>query len=42
MFSTQADNCSPIRLSFAIMSLFAAELDKLKIGISGERLNRIL
>ena len=35
MISTQQDNCIPI---FDITSLFAAELEKPKIGISGKGL----
>ena len=36
MFSTQADSCIHI---FAIISLFAAELEEPKIGILGKKLN---
>ena len=38
MFSTQADNCIPIHPYFAIIFLFAAELKKPKIGLSGKGL----
>ena len=39
MFSTQSDNfCIPTGLYFYIISLFAAELKELKIGISGKGL----
>ena len=33
MFSTQSDNCTPFVHIFDIISLFAAELEKPKIGI---------
>ena len=33
MFSTQSDNCTPLCLYFDILILFAAELEKPKIGI---------
>ena len=36
MFSTQSDNCIPIYPYFDIISLFAAELEKPEIGISGK------
>ena len=39
MFSTQADNCIPIHPYFAIIFLFAAELEKRKIGFSGKGLS---
>ena len=39
MFSTQADNCIPFVHIFDFMSLFVAELEKPKIGISGKGLN---
>ena len=41
MFSTQSDNYIPIYVNiFDIISLFAAELEEPKIGISGKRLPR--
>ena len=42
MFSTQTDNCILINFVhiFDIISLFAAELEEPKIGISGKRLRR--
>ena len=33
MFSTQSDNCTPFVHIFDIIFLFAAELEKPKIGI---------
>ena len=38
MFSTQSDNCIPFVHIFDIISLFAAELEEPKIGISGKGL----
>ena len=38
MFSTQSDNCIPICPYFGIISLFGAEFEKPKIGISGKGL----
>ena len=38
-FSTQSDNCIPICSYFYIISLFAAEFEAPKIGISGNGLN---
>ena len=38
MFSTQSDNCSPFVHIFHIISLFAAEFEEPKIGISGKGL----
>ena len=38
MFSTQSDNCVSICSFFFTSSFFAAELEELKIGISGKRL----
>ena len=42
MFSTQAGNCIPIHPYFVIISLFAAELEEPKIGISGKGLKEII
>ena len=39
MFSTQSDKCIPFVHIFDITSLFAAELEEPKIGISGQGLN---
>ena len=39
MFSTQADDCIPIRPIFAIIFSFAAAVEKLQIGISCKGLN---
>ena len=36
MFSTQSDNCIPFVHAYDIISLFAAELEQPKIGISGK------
>ena len=41
MFSTQSDNCILICPYFYIISLFAAELEEPKIGISGKGLNYV-
>ena len=38
MFSTQSDNCILIHPYFDIISLFAAEFEEPKIGISGKGL----
>ena len=38
MFSTQSDKCIPICPFFGIISLYAAEFEKPKIGISGKGL----
>ena len=38
MFSTQSDNCIPVCPFFDIISLFAAELEEHKSGISGKGL----
>ena len=38
MFSTQSDNCIPIVHTSDILSLFAAEFEEPKIGISGKGL----
>ena len=38
MFSTQSDNCIPIVHIFDLISLFAAEFEEPKIGISGKGL----
>ena len=38
MFSTQTENCIPIRQYFDIISLFAAELEAPKIGMLGKGL----
>ena len=42
MFSTQSDNCIPICPIFDILSLFSAEMEKPKIGISGKGLEMII
>ena len=39
MFSTQSDICIPFVHIFDIISLFATEFEKPKIGISGKRLS---
>ena len=41
MFSTQSDNCTPFVLIDDIISLFAAELEAPKIGISGNGLKQV-
>ena len=38
-FPTQSENCSPFVNILDIISLFAAELEKPKIGISGKGIN---
>ena len=38
MLSTRSDNCTPFVHIFDIISLFAAELQEPKIGISGKEL----
>ena len=40
MFSTQEDNCIPFVHIFYIISLFAAELEEPKTGISGKGLRQ--
>ena len=41
MFSTQSDNCIPLVHIFEIISVFAAELQEPKIGISGKGLTYV-
>ena len=41
MFSTQSDICIPICPLFGNISLFAAELEEHKIGISGKGLKAV-
>ena len=41
MLSTQSDNCKPICPCFDIISLFPAEVEEPKIGISGKGLSAI-
>ena len=40
MFSTQSDKCTQFVHIFDIISLFPAKLEKPKIGIAGNRLNK--
>ena len=42
MFSTQSESCIPFVNIFYIISLFAAELEEPKIGISGKGLILLL
>ena len=41
MFSTQSENCTPFFNIFDIISLFAAEFKKPKIGVSGKGLRTV-
>ena len=41
MFSTQSDNCIPVIHIFDTISVFAAQLEEPKIGISGKGLTTL-